>query len=481
MRTYMKPIGVYGTITLAVWLAGCAQFAQPDLPEITAYLPAKAATNRTADVSTPARLAAGDRTLTLDDCVRIALENNPLHKMANEQAKAAREAAGMAEAPFYPTVGVDGGLGRWQQRVYLPNGIAPPGATVPDTVGPLNDWNADVRGHWTLFDSGERRARLRAANANLGVAQADAARMFQDIALSVYRAWFRYGSDMEMCVVARESLARAEDHLRLAGARYAAGDVPEVDVLRAKVETANARVYLVRAENDIDISRGNLNTAMGLPVEGLLRLAKDTNNPVSPSEINLTNAFDQAVRNRPVLRAGLMRVAAARHKVDGAMSTFGPSVFADGSYGRRDNDFFPQDEEWSARIGFAWPIFTGFSSVRDLRRARAELSREEAALEKQIQDVRQDVWLYYTRVKETDELIQTAKVMVANALESLRSVRERYRAGAAPMTDLLDAETSLSRAQAILVQAEGDYRIAQATFRWAVGDLLPPESPPPNG
>lgn len=481
MNIWIKITGGCGIFALAIWCTGCAQFSKPDVPEIADYLPIKTATNRPANAAAPARLPAGDRSLTLDDCVRIALENNPLHKMADEQTRAARAAAGAAAAPFYPTAGLDGGVARWQQRVYLPDGIAPPGATVPDTVGPLNDWDAHVRGHWTLLDSGDRRARLRAANANLGVAQADAARMFQDIALAVYRAWFRYGSDVELYGVARDSVARAEDHLRLADVRYAAGDVPEVDVLRARVEAANARVYLVRAENELDIARGNLNTAMGLPVEGSLRLVKETNSPVAPEEINLASAFDQAVRNRPVLRSGLMRVAAARHKVDGALSTFGPSVFADGSYGFRDNDFFPQDEEWSARLGFAWPIFTGLSSVRELRRARAELSKEEAALERQVQDVRQDVWFYYTRIREAGELIRTAKVMVANARESLRSVRERYQAGAAPMTDLLDAETALSRAQATLVQAEGDQRIAQASFRWAVGDLLPPDNPPPGG
>ena len=63
--------------------------------------------------------------------------------------------------------------------------------------------------------------------------------------------------------------------------------------------------------------------------------------------------------------------------------------------------------------------------------------------------------------------------MVVNAQESLRSVRERYEAGASPVTDLLDAETALTRAQAIQVQANGDYGIAHAAFQWSVGNLAP--------
>ena len=109
--------------------------------------------------------------------------------------------------------------------------------------------------------------------------------------------------------------------------------------------------------------------------------------------------------------------------------------------------------------------------MRELARTRAELNREEAVLERQVQEVRQEVWIYYTRLKEACELIRAADVMVANANESLRSVQERYKAGASPVTDLLDAEAALTRAQAIQVQARGEYGLAHATFQWAVGDL----------
>lgn len=473
MNTRTNIIYAWVLLAAAGWLAGCAQFQNPSVPAIEGYLPAHRAVNPSLSNQLPVPADASARELTLADCVRLALENNPQNKMGAEGVKAAREAAGAAVAPFYPAVDVNGGGARWQKRIYLPKGIAPPGTTLPDTVGPTDDWNAEVRGRWMLFDSGERRAKLRAANAVLGAAQADAGRIRQDLALAVHQAYFRFLTDAEMRAVARESLARAEDHLRLAGDRFAAGAVPEVDVLRTKVEVADARVDLVRAENQVDIGRGNLNTAMGLPVERILRIAKETNSPVFPDAINLTNAFDQAVHNRPTLQAGLMRVAAARHAVDRSRSTFGPSVFADGSYGRRDNDFFPEDEEWSARLGFEWPVFTGFLRVHELARSRAELNREEAALERQVQDVRQEVWIYYTRLRESSELIRAADVMVDNANESLRSVQERYEAGASPVTDLLDAETALTRAQAIQVQAHGEYGIAHAAFQWAVGDLGP--------
>ena len=48
-----------------------------------------------------------------------------------------------------------------------------------------------------------------------------------------------------------------------------------------------------------------------------------------------------------------------------------------------------------------------------------------------------------------------------------------HHGGVSSITDLLDAEASLTRAQAIQVQAHGDYGIAHAAFQWAVGNLGP--------
>jgi len=120
---------------------------------------------------------------------------------------------------------------------------------------------------YTLFDFGQRRAELKAAQAREGVAKEEAARVRQDIVLEVHQAYFGLVAALETARVVQEALLRAEDHLRLARLQKEAGAVPQVDVVRAQVEVANAGLTLARVESLVRIGRGGLNTAMGLPVE----------------------------------------------------------------------------------------------------------------------------------------------------------------------------------------------------------------------
>jgi outer membrane protein TolC len=144
---------------------------------------------------------------------------------------------------------------------------------------------------------------------------------------------------------------------------------------------------------------------------------------------------------------------------------------AEGSYGRRDSEFRPEDEDWAVGLTIEWPLFTGFFRKHRVDRVKAELSKEEAEAKHLLHKVRQEVWTAHSRFREAFEAIQAAIPLVANAEESLRMSKERYEVGAGTVTDLLDAQTALARAQASQVEAEWDYFIAQAQFQRAAGRL----------
>ena len=103
--------------------------------------------------------------------------------------------------------------------------------------------------------------------------------------------------------------------------------------------------------------------------------------------------------------------------------------------------------------------------------AKAELKKQESEIQHHIQNVRQEVWNAYSKLKETQEALLTVEALNNDAQESLRAARKRYEVGAGTMTDLSDAQTALSRAEATRVAAIWDYQNAQATYEWATGGL----------
>jgi outer membrane protein TolC len=305
-------------------------------------------------------------------------------------------------------------------------------------IGPTNDWFSGLATRYTLFDFGQRRAELKAAQAREGVAKEEAVRVRQDIVLEVHQAYFGLVAALETARVVQEALRRAEDHLRLARLQKEAGAVPQVDVVRAQVKVADSGLTLARAESLVRIGRGGLNTAMGLPVETRLDIDTRIRELTRPDDISLTAALNKAVELRPEIRAAKRRITASRSGVSAAKSAFGPKVRGEARFGWQDTTFFPNDKDWLVGLSLDLPLFDGFSRKHKLAKAKGEVSKEEADSARLAQTVRQEVWTAYSRLKESFVVVASTDALVRDAQESLRLANERYKVGAGTITDLLD-------------------------------------------
>lgn len=449
----------------------------PSTSRIEDYLTPSASEKRVAAARTiPNRANQIDETmvkerpLTLASCVQIALDENPIRRAAQEGVAAARESVGMAKAPYYPTVGLDAAYRRWQTHAFLPEGLI--GGGKPSVIGPTDDWSSGLSARYLIFDSWRRAAELRTALSRQGIAEEDEAVIRQDIAMAVHQAFYNLLSTMEAQEVAEQNRMRAEDNLRLATEHWEAGAVPKADVIRAKVEVADAKLQLVRTHSAISLARGSLNTAMGLPVELKIDLSVENRNLDSPDKIDVFYALAQAVQRRPELKAALYRIDASHNSIDVAMSAFGPIIIANAGYGYRDSKFLPEDKDWSAGVGIDLPLFEGFKRSHDVSRAKHELAKEEAQVRHLVLKVREEVWAAHLKLKEAYEATTASEAVVRDARESMRMTRERYEAGAATATDLLDAQTTLARAEYVQVEARWSYFLSSAALDRAMGTIL---------
>lgn len=410
--------------------------------------------------------------LTIEAAVAIALDTHPSVRAAEFGIVAAREHTGVARAAYFPDLNLTGGYARWERHAFLPDGVNSP--SIASAIGPTNDWFAGLSGRYLLYDSGERAARVRTALAGEDVASAEATRLRQDLALRVHEAFYGFGAAMQAREVAKQEVLRADEHLRLAEARQAAGAVPGGDVLRARVSATEARLHEVSSEHLVRVAAGRLNTAMGLPAETAVNAVAEASMPSLPAKVDFAAAVERALSARPGLAVAQSRVEVARGNVQSAAGQSGPKLSAEWRAGIRDAIWWPSDRDWSAGITVQWPLFDGRARARAKGRARAELAQAEAGLAADQLNVRREVWDARSRLDESYESALAAVTLVEEAEHSLRVSRERYRAGAGTLTDLLDAEASLARAAATRVQTLLDYQTARATFDWAMGELYRP-------
>lgn len=463
-------------------LSGCASLEQAATPRIEDYLPERArqAESVEVDESSLVTRPSVSQQLTLKTCVDVALDRNPLQAAAEAGLLAAGEAVGEARAPYYPQLALQSGYHHWERHAFLPDGFSAPqvnlggggGSGMTTTIGPTDDWNAGLVASLVLFDSGERRAHLRAALARQGMAREDLKRVRQDVAFEVHQTFYALSSALENHEVAAANLSRSEEHLRLAKVRKSMGAVPQSDVVRAQTDLAQSRLSLIQANSLVQISRGNLNTAMGLPVEMVMEPSLEPEPIVSPETIALSDAMDEAVHARPELASGLKKIEAGRHTVSAARSAYGPKIRAEGGYGWRDEKFLPEDEDWSVGFTSEIPLFTGHATKHKVARSKAELARHEAEVRHLVLAVRNEVWAAYAELGKSYETIHASTAFAEDARESLRLIRARYELGGATINDLLDTQTAFARAEANLVTSQWDYFRAMSVFRRATGELL---------
>jgi len=290
-------------------------------------------------------------TLTLEDCLRVATDGQPLLTAATA---ASPPPARPLTSPGLPTA-----AGRsWRGLSSLAEAGLPAirtGPAGPQSPGAHRPAQRLDRWPDLANDAGRFRrapAGLAAARARLSGAQADAAATRSDVRLSVQSAFYALASAQDLHDLAKRNLERTEGHLALARARHDAGAVPQADVLRVQAEVASAQLELINARSRVRTAAGQLNTVMGRPAESPLLIAPPAADAPPLATTDIEAAVSQAIARRPELKSGQQRVEAARASVDSARAARAPKLHADGAYGWNDTGFLPETKEWQVgRLG----------------------------------------------------------------------------------------------------------------------------------
>jgi outer membrane protein len=176
-----------------------------------------------------------------------ALRARPELARLTRQIETLRHQAGSLRAQGGPQVELMGQYAFQENRFQTPEGITSVGVGL----------------HWNLFDAGRSCHEARAASA-----QAEAlARLRADaestIRLEVRRAWLDIQETERRVAVTREALQQAEENLRVARERYAAGAGTNTEVLDA--ETLRTRTYQnhYNATYEVALARLRLRHATG--------------------------------------------------------------------------------------------------------------------------------------------------------------------------------------------------------------------------
>lgn len=390
--------------------------------------------------ATPAPL----RTLSLDEALKTATERQPQLRRARAQVEAAGARADQARASLLPQLSATAGydLGAAQAT----GGSSTVGASL---IARQLIW--DFGGTWNQWGAAQASER----------AQAEAGRASElEVAFGVRSAYFSARAARALVAVAKETLENQEQHLTQIQAFVEVGRRPEIELAQARTDRANARVQLVETENGYDLSRAQLNQAMGIQALADYDVAEQAPPLVDGEDGGPEPLFAEALRARPELASLEQQLKAQALIVAAVSSNYWPSVGLSGSF--REGGPDPTALQWTtgAGINLSWSFFEGGRTTAQVREARAEEENLKAQADALRLAVRLEVEQARLAVRASKESLSASAEAVAAARERLRLAEGRYQAGAGNSIELGDAQLALTAALAQQVSA--DFRLATA-------------------
>src|SRR5499425_797086 len=377
--------------------------------------------------------------------VQRALDQNLDLAAAFARVRQAQAAAAAAGAQLLPTADLEATAAAEHQSLVSSFGSAANGSPGyrrdhPEyTVGAAASWEIDLSG-------GLRRGAAAAAD-ELQAAQADQVGTRITVAAEAADAYLQAREFQARLVVAQELIDTDTHLLELVEVRRRVGvaDDREIAQAEALLKQAKSTVPSLRVALEAQLNR--LDVLMGAqPGTYAEELSKPGAIPGIPAIGGADQPLD-VLRRRPDIIAAERRLAASNERIGIAISDYYPKISLSGALG------FDSINGGTLFNGKAFrPIGTGALRWRlfDFGKVAAEVAQSRGAYAEALAEYRQaalrateDIENALMELSQTQVRLQELQGEVAS-LTRARDLSERaYKAGAIPLTDVLDADRQL--------------------------------------
>jgi outer membrane protein TolC len=424
-------------------------------------------------------LVFAEEPLTLEASIDIALKNSIVINIAKEGSKSATAQKREAFTGFLPKFSTSYSYTRLNEAPFSRfQGVPAPfsalnGMEIP--AGTKDNYNWAIEAKQPLFAGGGILANYQASSIGEDAARLEETAKYQDVVQEVKIAYFNILRAQRIQDAARQSVEMLGAHRDVAENYFNVGMIPKNDLLHAEVELANGKQTLVRAKNAVELAKFSFNTALKrkifTPVEVVDIL---TYHPLNQSFEDCLNVAQKA---RPELKISSLRAAQAGKLVRVAQSDYFPALSVLGNYSRfGDNPSvsgsdFKDMESWYVMAVASWNFWEwGKTKFR----VDASKAKENQAIEasKELNDqITLEIKNAYLILEETGSQIIVWQKVIEQAEENFRISEERYKERVATSTEVLDAQTLLTKAKSEYANALGDYNVNYARLQRAMGTI----------
>jgi len=386
--------------------------------------------------------------LTLEDCLSIALQQNPLITIAEKQYQAAQAKIWQARAIPQPVFNYDADF---QAKLFDLNNA---GETYLGLSQSLEfPGRRYLRTKITSYEAEEIKQEIKALKLELSFQVKEA---FFDLLLAQQKLSFD-----------RHNLELAQDFYEKAKINWETGAIARVEVLRAHVEVSKAANQVQKALNEVRLKKASLNYLLGRSKN--LPLEIQGNLPQKVISISLSELKEKAWQFRPEIK----RIEFSMRKESTRKKYSYLSYLPNFELGLSRHRVVDEGHFWDFTLSFPIPLFFWQPQKGEIAEAQANLE----AVTSQLRHLKNAIAL------EVEEAFINAQVARAQIelfqKEILKEAEEVYQMmlfsfqqGEISGIELIEARRTLIEARKAYAEALYNYALALATLEKSIGQNL---------
>jgi len=256
------------------------------------------------------------------------------------------------------------------------------------------------------------------------------------------------------------------------------GLAKKIDLDRITVTLNNLSSSKIQLDNALKLQENALKYLIGMEIATEISFPENTfeaaNAVFSKNEFDINNRTEIRLLETQgqLLRLNKKATEASRYPSLVLSANYGYLSMGDGFPYFAGKDAGVSGSDFSGiSLNLRVPIFNGFAVRSKVRQAQIEIDKFEADLKDTKLALDLAVENAYTQIKNSIITLSNQKSNMELAKRVLENVENNYTNGLAPLTDLLDAETSYADAQNNHTNALLDYKLAEVQLKKANGEL----------
>jgi outer membrane protein len=412
------------------------------------------------------------RTLTLDESLKIGLENSHQLNVSRLRVESSEARWSEINAARLPSLRFNAVYTRLSP--IDPFNIETPFGNFELSPNIVNTYNFRLTLQQPLFTGFRLSSSSNIAEYNYLAQEEEFNADREDLILNIKTAYWNVFKANRVKAVVDENVEQIKAHLNDVQNLFNEGMATRNDVLKVQVQLAEAELRQIDAVNQVRLSRVNLSNIIGIPLSTNIEIQKD----IKPSIIELRDInelVENAFNRRPELKNLDYRIKAGESSITLARSGWYPQLFVMGNYNyaQPNQRIFPLEERfkdtWDVSVALSWDIWNWGTTSSQTSQAKYMLEQVKESYESVKDAITLEITQNYLNLLQGKEKIFVAENSISQAEENYRVTNEKFRNGLVLSSELLDAEVLLLQANTNYIQALVDYELAKARLEKSSG------------